>query len=134
MNSETEKGTKIAITAMDQNGLESKLDDRFGRCNSFVIVDLVDSKINNYQVIENKDAIGAQGVGISTSETIANKGVEIVITGNIGPNAIRVLQASNIEVYSAPSNITVQEAIQLYVDNKLQLVDTPTVGGHFGQR
>ncbi len=123
---------KIAVTAMDQKGLYSKLDSRFGRCSAFVIVDIENSKIANHKIISNESMSAGQGAGVSTSQTMSREGIHKVITGNIGPNAIQVLAASDIEVFSAPQDITIKEAIDMYLENKLKKIESPTVDSHFG--
>jgi predicted Fe-Mo cluster-binding NifX family protein len=43
------------------------------------------------------------GAGIQAAQTVANRGVEAVITGQIGPNAVRVLNSAGIAVYVGAS-------------------------------
>jgi predicted Fe-Mo cluster-binding NifX family protein len=71
-----------------------------------------------------------QGAGIQTGQNIANLGVEAVITGNVGPNAFKTLNAAGIEIFLAEAQ-TVQEAIDLFKARKLKEVDKANVEGHW---
>ena len=85
---------KIAISAAGQN-LESSIDERFGRCRYFIILETDDMR---YEVIENANADLSTSAGIQSASLVASKGVEAVITGNCGPKAMQVFAATTIEV------------------------------------
>ena len=48
------------------------------------------------------------GAGVQAGSTVASQGAEAVITGNVGPNAHKVLAAANIAIYQAGNGISVQ--------------------------
>jgi predicted Fe-Mo cluster-binding NifX family protein len=118
---------KIAITA---NGptLDAGIDPRFGRCQYFIIVD---PETMQFEALENSGAMAGGGAGISTAQMIAGKGVEVVLTGNCGPNAYEVLSAAGIKVVTGVAG-KVQDAIQGYKSGKFQASSQPNVPGHFG--
>jgi len=119
---------KICVSAT-ANNLEAQLDPRFGRCLYLLIVD---SETMQYEAIPNM-AVGATGgAGIQAAQTIANKGVKAVITGNVGPNAFGALSAAGIEIITEASG-TVREVIEKFKKGELQRTSAPTVGGHFGE-
>lgn len=118
---------KIAITSVDGT-IEGMVDERFGRARKFIIYE---SETKNYSVIDNSINKGAvQGAGIQSAQNVINSGAKIVITGHLGPNAYRVLQAAGISVYTA-SNMTVAQAIEAYEQGRLQKLTGPDVGGHW---
>ncbi len=59
------------------------------------------------------------GVGVSTAKFTVEKGVEAVISGSYGPNALEILRASSIKLYKA-QNGTVQENIDKLLEGKLK--------------
>jgi predicted Fe-Mo cluster-binding NifX family protein len=118
---------KICVSATGSN-LEAQLDPRFGRCLYLVIVD---SETMQFEAIPNMAAGATGGAGIQAAQTIANKGVKVVITGNVGPNAFGALSAAGIEIVTAASG-TVREVIEKFNRGELQRTGAPTVGGHFG--
>ena len=88
---------KIAVSSTG-NTLESQLDLRFGRAASFIFVD---TETMDFDAMDNSGAAAAGGAGISAAQLVADKNVGAVITGNVGPNAMNVLKAANIEIYRA---------------------------------
>jgi len=74
---------KICITSEGKD-LDSKVDPRFGRCRNFIFFD-TDS--GNFEAQENTNAQFQGGAGIQSGQLVVSKGVEVVLTGNVGPNA-----------------------------------------------
>ncbi|RKX62125.1 MAG: dinitrogenase iron-molybdenum cofactor biosynthesis protein [Thermodesulfobacteriota bacterium] len=102
---------KIAISATGKD-LDSAIDPRFGRAGYFIIADTESGNIVN--VIDNLAAQNAaQGAGINAATLVAGSGAQTVLTGQIGPKAFEVLQASGIKMISNVSG-TVGEAIEQY--------------------
>jgi predicted Fe-Mo cluster-binding NifX family protein len=102
---------KVAISATGKD-LDSVIDPRFGRTSYFVIVDTESGNIVN--VINNLAAQGAaQGAGINAATLVAGSGAQAVLTGQVGPRAFEVLQASGIRVISNMSG-KVGEAVEQY--------------------
>jgi predicted Fe-Mo cluster-binding NifX family protein len=54
-------------------------------------------------------------------QTIADKGVGVVITGQVGPNALQTLGATDISIVTGASG-TVSDAIEQYKCGRLQAV------------
>ena len=107
---------KIAISSQD-NSIEGTIDQRFGRCKYYIIVETENKEIKNTITIENQGAIQAHGAGIKSAEQIGQLGVNIVITGDLGPNATTVLKQLGIKSYHAGGNVG--NAVKDYLDNKL---------------
>lgn len=117
---------KIAVSAAGNN-LESPMDQRFGRAASFIIVE---TETTDYEAIDNSAAASSGGAGISAAQLVADKDVQAVITGNVGPNAMNVLKAANIEIYKG-SAASVKENVELFKKGALEKINT-TVAAHFG--
>jgi len=119
---------KIAITASGES-LNSPVDRVFGRARFFVITDPEKTSV---EVLENSQNVNAaQGAGIQAARQVANKSVDVVLTGNVGPNAFRALDAVPIKVYQFESDVlTVHDAVTAWKDGRLQEVKAPTAKGH----
>lgn len=118
---------RIAVTAQGTD-LDSAMDPRFGRCRSFVIAD---SDSEEFEAFSNDGVMASGGAGTQSAQFLANKGVDAVITGNVGPNAARALEAAGIEAYSTAAG-TVRDALQAFKAGKLSAVSGATVDSHHG--
>lgn len=118
---------KIAVSASGP-GLDAEVDPRFGRCQYFIVID---PDTMEFEALENSGALAGGGAGISTAQTIAGKGVEVVLTGNCGPNAFQVLSAAGIRVVTGVSG-KVSDAVRDYKAGKYRTSSQPSVPGHFG--
>ncbi len=118
---------KICITAQGDN-LASPIDPRFGRCQYFIIAD---SDTLSFEAIKNPNLENTGGVGVQSSQLMANKGVKVVITGNVGPNAFQTLQAAGIEIITGATG-TVTEVIEKYKKGEFKPTQNSNVGSKFG--
>lgn len=91
---------------------------RFGRSPYFLFCDSEDPQgTEDYKV--NPSMIGIDGLGIVAADFVAEEKVEVLITGRLGRNALKVIQAMNILAYTAPETMTLTEAIMAWKEDKL---------------
>ena len=117
----------VAVSAAG-TGLDAVVDPRFGRCPYFVIVD---TETLQYEAVPNTSQNAPSGAGIQAAQTIVSKGVKVVLTGNVGPNAYQALSAAGIQTITGATG-TIKEAVTKYKNGELKETDSHTVGGHFG--
>jgi predicted Fe-Mo cluster-binding NifX family protein len=96
----------ICVSAKSRD-LEAELDPRFGRAPYFLFVD---PGSGAFEAVENPMTNAAHGAGIQAAQLVLAKKPSAVLTGQIGPNAARVLEAGGIRVVTA-SHRTVREAL-----------------------
>ena len=119
---------KICITATGP-ALDSAMDPRFGRCQYFIIVD---PDTLSFEAAENPNLGAAGGAGIQSAQFVSNKGVEAVITGQVGPNAFTTLQAAGIKILIGVSG-NVREMVEKYKKGQLSsFAQGPSVQAHYG--
>lgn len=118
---------KVAVTSQGKE-LANEVDPRFGRAKWFLVVDTETGESEPYDNALNLNA--AQGAGIQTAKNIADWGAEAVVTGNVGPNAFKTLQAANIKIFLTDKS-TVQDAIDAFKAGDLKEVDRANVEGHW---
>jgi len=106
---------KVAVSATGQS-LESQVDPRFGRCQYFLIID---TDTMAFEAIQNASAGAMSGAGIQAAQAIAEKGVKVLIAGNVGPNAHQVLSSAGIRIMTGASG-TVREAVESFKRGLLQ--------------
>jgi len=119
---------RICVTAAG-NTLDAPIDPRFGRAPYFVIVN---SETMAFEAVPNVAAGAMSGAGIQAAQTIAGKGVNVLITGNVGPNAFQALSSAGIRIVVGAYG-AVGEVIEKYKRGELRETGAPTVGGHFGR-
>ncbi len=91
---------------------------RFGRSPYFLFCDSDDPQgTGDYQ--ENPSLLGVDGAGIVVADFVAKEKVDVLITGRLGRNALRVIKAMNILAYTAPETMTLVEAIKAWKEGRL---------------
>ena len=118
---------KICITSQGKD-LEADVDPRFGRCRFFIIID---PESMEFEAIENPISQSGGGAGIQSAQLVSDKGAEVILTGSVGPNAFRTLEASGVEVVTRVKG-SVKDCVERFKKGELQASQAPNVPGHFG--
>lgn len=118
---------KIAVTSTGKS-TEDQVEPRFGRCPAFVIMDTDSGQVEG---VDNPNLTLGSGAGIQSAQFMAQHEVEVILTGNCGPNAYQTLNAAGIEVVTGVSG-KVGDAIQQFVSQSQHGTSGPTVPPHFG--
>jgi predicted Fe-Mo cluster-binding NifX family protein len=119
---------KICVTSAG-NTLDALVDPRFGRA---AYLTIVDSESMAFEAVSNAAAGAMGGAGIQAAQTLANRGVSVLITGNVGPNAFQALKSSGVKIVVGASG-TIREVIEKFKRGELKETGSPTVEGHFGK-
>jgi len=85
---------KTAITSTG-NGLDSKLDQRFGRCSYFVIYD---SLTKGIEFLPNPNKEAQEGAGPASVQLVASRKVEKIISGEFGIKIKSLLDSLKIQM------------------------------------
>jgi len=120
---------KIVISSIGKT-LESDVDERFGRCNYFLIVEVEDKKVKGTNVIENTAKAQAGGAGITAGEIVANEKPDAVISTNLGPRAFSVFKQIGIKIYKGQGKI--KDVVRDFIDDKLEELTNATGPQHIG--
>lgn len=117
----------VAVSSSGQD-LNSQIDPRFGRCTNFIFVN---SDTMSFEAIANPNISAAGGAGIQSAQMVADRGAEVVLTGNCGPNAYQTLSAAGVQLIIGVSG-TVGDAVERFKSGQLQATTAPNVADHFG--
>ena len=85
---------KIAITSTG-NRLESTLDQRFGRCQYFVIYDAVSKSV---EFLPNPNIELEEGAGPASVQLLAGRNVKKIISGEFGQKIKSLLDSLSIQM------------------------------------
>jgi predicted Fe-Mo cluster-binding NifX family protein len=118
---------KVVVSAM-QEGLDAEVSPVFGRCPAYVFVE---TETMAYEGVPNPAMSAPGGAGIQAAQFAVSKGAQVVLTGNVGPNAFNVLQSGGLTIYPI-SGGTVRQAVEAYKSGQLQPVSGATSGLHGG--
>jgi predicted Fe-Mo cluster-binding NifX family protein len=112
---------KIAVSATG-GSLEATVDPRFGRCPHYIIVD---TETLAFEDISNTSMDFPSGAGIGAAQLVAGRGVEAVVTGAVGPNAMAVLSQAGIKIVTGAQG-NIRQAVEAF--KKGELGEAPIAG------
>lgn len=113
----------IAIP-VSNNSKNPDIDDRFGRCSMFCIINVN----NEYRIIENSGKNLGSGAGAHVVKLLVDGNVNTIISPHIGPKAMTAIKALDLKVFHVGDAKTVAEALELLLSNKLEMVKDPKPG------
>jgi len=90
---------QIAIPTDGEN-TDAQINDRFGRCRRFL---LVDATSGEFTTLDNGQNAGSESPGIVSAQMLINHGVDAVIASSCGPNACKLFSAAGITVLTGVS-------------------------------
>lgn len=120
---------KICVSSQGASA-ESIVDQRFGRAAYFVVYD---TESGEFESIDNSGAQAVGGAGVKTGQMVSESGVDVVLTGNVGPNAHQVLSAANIDVITGIGG-SVKEVVDRYLTGEYKISTSANVDSHFGMK
>jgi len=119
---------RICITSNGPN-LDSLVDPRFGRCLYFIFVD--DKNPDKFEAVQNTGVSAMRGAGVTAAQIVVDKGAEVVISGNFGPNAFGVLSTSGMKILQAMPGTKIKDTLDAFRQGRLPEITQP-FGGGFG--
>ena len=114
---------KIAVASTGKT-ISSRVDDRFGRCPYFLVVDTTSRAT---ETIENPGQGEKNAAGIRACQMLIAEDIDAVVVKNIGHNAHVTLTGAGMDVYTVGSG-TVSAAVEQVKRGKLSPLERPTVG------
>lgn len=100
---------KVAIASVDKTK-DSQISERGGRAPYFLIFE----NSEKFEILKNPVESGGGGVGLYVAEMLAQKNVDVFVTGSIGGNMEGALAEKNIEFKSKSGKV--EDAIKEYFE------------------
>jgi len=83
---------RIAVATVSDKGLEDSISHEFGHSKTFTIIDVEDGGVKSVEIIRNPAAVWWPcGRGLVVTNHLANMGVNMVVSGEIGSGASTML-------------------------------------------
>lgn len=119
---------RICFTADQSNGLDSVLSYHFGHCPYFVIVDVDEmGTVKNVESIPNP-LMGEHAPG-ELPAFMKSKGVNIIITGGMGPKARQYFASYGIQTIVGAYG-RVRDVLEEYLQKKINYIPSTTEETH----
>ncbi|NLV82740.1 MAG: dinitrogenase iron-molybdenum cofactor biosynthesis protein [Synergistaceae bacterium] len=116
---------KIAIPA-DNNNIDSKVSQSFGRAPFFLIYD---TETEKSEFLNNTAASLQGGAGIKAAQLIVDSKASALLAPRCGQNAADVLKSGNISIYKIEAT-SLMENITAFKENRLALLQDIHTGFH----
>ena len=116
---------KLAIPIRNEDGLNSKIMNHFGRTNHFMFVTLKENEVQSIYVKDNPHKLKKVRAGLSAAHEVLKEKVDVLITRQIGEISIHSLRDHLVDVYLTRRK-SVRNAIDDFTNNKLERLLEPT--------
>ncbi|MCG7848692.1 MAG: cation diffusion facilitator family transporter [ANME-2 cluster archaeon] len=93
---------KVAVPVVAHDGLRSKLSHHLGKAPYFVIIEMENDKIKNWDVIKNPAATLEKKKGVKTAEFLISRDVNVLIIHDIGDGPFHVLRDNFVKILQMP--------------------------------
>ncbi|MEA2110395.1 MAG: NifB/NifX family molybdenum-iron cluster-binding protein [Pseudomonadota bacterium] len=103
--------------SVDNNNEKAMMDSRFGRCPFFA---LLEDQSGEIEYVANPAAGASMGAGTGAAQMLINRDVAVVVSGQVGPKALEILEATGTPIYLTPAELPFSIALQRYQEGQLQ--------------
>jgi predicted Fe-Mo cluster-binding NifX family protein len=108
---------KIVIPTDNQEGMDAKVAEHFGRTQYFTVVELDNGQVVNVNTVSNtSEHVG--GVGSAFDQIVALNPKAVIVHG-MGPRGLINFQGANVKVLRADANV-VNKLIEAYIAGELE--------------
>jgi len=105
---------RIVIPTDNKKGLNNKVAEHFGRCNTYTFLD---EKGKVIEIIENtSEHMGGKGL---PTELMKEHGANVLLCKGLGPRALNLCEQYKIDVYVCQSE-TVKEIFEMWKNKKIK--------------
>jgi predicted Fe-Mo cluster-binding NifX family protein len=109
----------ILLISAQQPQLDSQIDNRFGRSHWLI---KLDTETKQWEALANPGVSQSGGAGVAAAQFVIDKNVDIVISGDFGPNAASAFRAAKIEMRTFTADtFSVQQAVDNFLQDKLTI-------------
>ena len=108
--------TKIAIAALDANGLDAQISPHFGRCPYFALAEVEGTEVRRVEMIANPFYPNHEPGQIP--EFIHSLGAQVMLAGGMGGRAVAFFRQYGVEPATGAAG-TVRESLARYMDGGL---------------
>jgi predicted Fe-Mo cluster-binding NifX family protein len=119
MSNQISTKTRIAIPSEAPGGLEARRSGHFGRCECFTMVDVVDGRLGEVEILHN--APHTEGGCLAPVMLLAEHNVDAIVVDGIGGRPLMGFNQVGIAVHAGTGN-DVQTAVSAFIQGGLPVV------------
>ncbi len=106
---------KIAVAGMGAGGLDDTVSPVFGASPSFTLVDAEDQEFLSIEIVVNPTFCVLGTAAAESARDLAGRGVDAVIAGEFGPEAVQVFSSAGISTYRL-QRMPVRDAVKQFLN------------------
>ena len=123
----------VVALLQEEHGLDKPLSEHFGRALWFLVVRVIEGKIESFVCVENprnerkpSDGLFKFLVGADVAESLKSKGVTDVVAVNIGEIAFSILLRHSVVVWKGAGGVPARKIVEKLVEGELTRLKAPT--------
>lgn len=103
---------KIAIPTKDTD----KVDDHFGHCEAYTVISIDQNRIKDSEILPSPQGCGCKS---NIASVLKDKGVSVLLAGNMGQGALNVLNNHGIEVVRGCTG-NINELVDSFISGQIK--------------
>ncbi len=115
---------RVAVPTSEYKGISSGVSQHFAKAPYFCVVEIVEKKVIAIESVENPGSTVDKKLSLLAVESlIAGKGIDAVVTTDIGRSAFSVFRSELVAVYELPAGTwNVESIIESFIQGKLKRI------------
>ena len=109
----------IVVPTEGDRGMRDSVSNIFAKALYFTFVEVIDGRKEQVTIEENESSGLSQGTGPIVMKSFKDRGVHVVLAGEVGPGARTLMDMSGIRLFKVEPGTRVSEAIKLYIDSQV---------------
>jgi len=108
----------IAVPTEGDRGIKDRVSGVFAKAPYFTFVEVIDRRRGEVSVQENEALKLVQGTGPMVMKNLKDRGVDVVLAGDVGPGAKTLMEISGIRLWKIEAGTKVSKALNRYIESQ----------------
>jgi predicted Fe-Mo cluster-binding NifX family protein len=108
----------IAVPTEGDRGIKDRVSGVFAKAPYFTFVEVLDRRRGEVSVQENEALKLVQGTGPMVMKNLKDRGVDVVLAGDVGPGAKTLMEISGIRLWKIEAGTKVSKALNRYIESQ----------------
>ena len=108
----------IAVPSVGKGGKRSRVSDVFAKAPFFTFVKIEGGEMSDATVTANEAYGMTQGAGPIVMKNLKNRGVDVILAGDVGLGAKTLMEISGIKHWKIEAGTRVSKAVSRYIESQ----------------